>query len=122
MSLGLNAAQLARMRAQAAALLPGTCTIQRATSTNDGGGGWTEGWADVATVACRMDTISARTRAEVQAAREAGVTYYTLTVPYDAPIGAGLRVVVDSVAYEIVEVHTAESWAVSRRARVAVLE
>lgn len=119
MRIGIDADRLARMRAQAADLMPGTAIVQRATLTNDGEGGWAETWANAGTVACRLDAIDARTRTEVQAAREARQTFYLLTVPYDTTLLFSDRVSVGGVAYEVAEVHGADSWAVTKRARVA---
>ncbi len=119
--LGLTTDALTRMRAQAEQLLPGSCIIKAITSTNDGAGGWTESLSTLATVACRMDAMPAKSRTEADGAKESHTTYYTLTVPYDAPVAAGRVVVVDGTTYQIAEVHTAENWPVTRRCRIAVV-
>jgi len=122
MPLGIDAARLARMRAQAAQLMPDTCIIYSSTVTSDAQGGVTETWTASGTVACRMGMISARTRTEVQAAREARTLFYQLTVPYDAPLDVFSQVVHAGVTYQVAETHEHESWAVTRRARLVIVE
>lgn len=110
------------MRAQAAELLPDTCVIQTRSVVNDGEGGVTENWTASGTVACRMDIISARTRTEVQAAREARTTFYQLTVPYDTMLDIFSQMVHAGVTYQVAEIHQHESWPVTKRARVVIVE
>lgn len=119
---GLITAQLTRMRAEAENLLPDSCTIQSVVNTNDGAGGWTEAWPDVATVACRLDPIIARTRVEIEAAREARTTIYQLTVPWDTNITGENQVVHEGVVYQVAEVHPVRSWRVVLRAIVIRVE
>lgn len=121
MKLGLNTKQLTHMRAGAEALMPDLCVIQGVTRTSDGAGGWSESWSARGTVICRLDPIVSRNRSEAQAAREATIQYYTLSVPWDTEIAPDDRVVHDGVTYEVVEAHGDESWPVARRARVAIL-
>lgn len=116
MRLGLSSAQLAQMRAQAASLMPDTCSIQSVVVTSDGEGGQVETWSTVATVACRLDIMPARTRTEMEAAREARTTFYRLTVPYDTALTVESQVVHEGVAYQVGEVHPRRSWEVVLRA------
>lgn len=116
--IGLTTAQLTRMRAVAADLLPDSCTVQSVAETNDGAGGWTEVWSDVATVVCRLDPISARSRTEVEAAKEARSTMYRLTVPWDTVVTVEDRVVHETVVYQVAEVHPRRSWEVVLRATI----
>jgi len=120
MQTGLTAAQLARMREQVAGMLPDVCVIQAATYTSDGAGGWTESYQAVTggTVACRLDPLGARTRAETDAAQESQKSFYELTVPYGASLAMDRVVLVGGVRYDIAELHGAESWAVTRTARL----
>lgn len=120
--LGLNSKQLSHMRAAAEALMPDTCQLQTVTRTADGAGGWTESWSVSATVACRVDAMISRNRSEAQAAREAKIVYYTLTVPWDTTLELDMRVVHGGVTYEVVEAHGDDSWPVTRRARLAVVK
>jgi head-tail adaptor len=118
----LSEAQLARMRAQLNARLPGTAVIQQAIRTPDGAGGWSETWTAVTggTVACRLDPIGVGTVRETSIAlRETLVVRYRLTVPYDAPLAADFRVVINGKTYEIVQLDDQHSQRVSRRAVVA---
>ena len=78
----------------------------------------------VATVACRVDPISATSdRAMVVAAmKEALDMLYQLTVPYDTDIRIGYRVTTGGKQYEIRQLSNAHSWNVSKRAIILRIE
>lgn len=119
MSLGLSDAQLTMMRNQVEQLLPDTCIIEANSPTASGGYWGDDSWSAVSggTVACRVDPInSASDEISYNLARETISELYQLTVPYDAPLQAHYRVVISSVAYEMVQIDTGHSWNVSRRA------
>ena len=119
----LGAAELARMRADVAKMMPGTAIIQALTTASDGAGGVTETWAAVTggTVACRMDPLNVGTQIETAGMAEAVRTEFQLTLPYDAPISAFNRVSVGGVVYEVRQLDAVHSWNVSKRLRVAVV-
>lgn len=116
----LGDAQLAKMRADVARMLPGTAIIQAVSNVSDGSGGFTETWAAVTggTVACRVDPIRRGVQIEQIAAQEAMEIEYQLTLPYNAPVLQGRRAVIGGTTYEIRSIDEDKSWAVSKRARI----
>lgn len=123
MTVFLGAADLTRMRAEVARMLPGAAIIQELTAASDGAGGVTETWAAVTggTVACRIDPLRRVAQIESTGMAEAIVLEYQVTLPYDAPISAQNRLVIEGTAYEVRQLDAVHSWNVSRRARVAVV-
>lgn len=125
MTLGLSAAQLARMRAQVSDLLPGTAIIQSPTNTVDSMGGVTQAYAAVSggTVACRLDPLKMKgSQLETYGGRETLTKMYQLTVPYNAPLASDYRVVIGTDTYQVVQLDTEHSWNVSKRGIVAEVE
>lgn len=120
----LSANQLDNMRADVARMLPDTCVISSVGHTPDGAGGDTESLTTVATVACRVDPVSATSdRTMVVAAmKEALDMLYQLTVPYDTDIRIGYRVTTGGKQYEIRQLSNAHSWNVSKRAIILRIE
>lgn len=114
------------LRAQLAQLLPGTAILQEPAGTSDGAGGFGTAWTPVAagTVPCRLDPlpIAISSRIDTSTERESLQTSARLTVPYDAPLAAGQRAVIDGTAYEVERLEVAHSWRVSRRAIVSRVE
>jgi hypothetical protein len=120
----LSTSQLATMRSNVTQLLPDSCTIQAKTVTTDNAGGWTETWDALpdGIVPCRLDPLNTRRALETFGDREAQVALYQLTVPYDAPIALGRRVVINTHTYEIRQLVGEHSWRVSRRALLSRIE
>lgn len=116
----LSDAQLARMRADVARMLPGTATIDAFVTTQNSAGEWSESWTPVTggTVACRFDPALARD-IEMAGGAEAFKSYYQVTLPWDAPISIGNRISFGGVDYEIRQLSNVHSWRVSTRAIVA---
>lgn len=101
----LTARELAQLRADILETLPDTCQIQRVTLVADAHGNTSEVWATVATVACRLDPFFRMASPNPVAAQEKMRNSYRLTVPYDADLRDGDRVLVDGDVYELVELH-----------------
>lgn len=123
--LGLSASQLARMRADAAQLLPDSCTIQVPTNTKDGKGGVVQTWSTVtggANVPCRLDPMDKPVQSDEQGGREAIVNQRRLTVPCTTPLAVDYRVVVGSETYEIRDLADDGSWRPTKRAIVTKVE
>jgi hypothetical protein len=122
MVIGISDAQLAAMRAQVALMLPDTAIIERESRVSDGAGGWTPSWASPTggTVDCRLDPLRMRDRGAISEALGRPVTpmMWQLTLPYDAPIAAGDRVVIDTRNHYVIQLDDGHSWNVSRRAIV----
>lgn len=115
----MNDRQLATMRAQAAQLLPQTAAIQTESAGKDAAGRPVPSWSTVATVAARIDPMGTQAQIALMAGKESQVIRYRLTVPHDAPITAGGRVVIDGNTYEITQLDADHAWRVVRRAMIA---
>jgi Phage head-tail joining protein len=117
----LNARQLSHMRSEVARLLPDTCDIHAKSTVADGAGGWSEVWTVAATVACRVDPISARRALDTAAGQEFLYVMYQLTVPHDALLSVGNRIVTGGHTYELRQLIGEHTWRVSRRAMLVRL-
>lgn len=116
--VGLTDAQLAKMRATAAALLPQTAAIQAETITQSNGRP-VSSWSTVETVAARLDPLSSRDQVQLLAGAESTLIRYRLSVPYNAGIAPGRRVIIETKTYEIVQLDLDHAERVLRRAIVA---
>src|SRR5437870_11533194 len=103
--IGIDADQLAYMRAQVAELLPDTCVIKAQVLTPDGAGGNAVTWTPVSggTVACRLDPLSTTQRQHdiLFADKPTEKVAYVLTLPYDAPLEPGYQITTKGYAYRI---------------------
>lgn len=114
----LTTKELAQLRTEALDLLPDTCRIERATVANTYGA-TAETWGTaVASAACRFDPDQSRKEENVVSDREAMVTRYQLTLPYNTDIRDGDRIVYNGGTYQIIELHEQHSLNMFRRARV----
>jgi len=114
--------ELAQFRADILAALPDTGVIQAVTLASDGAGGWSESWAAVAggTVECRLDPLRlSNVQTGVIAGQESLTLRYQATVPYDAPLAANRRLVVNERTYEVVQLSDEHSWHFVKRAIVS---
>lgn len=117
----ITAKEMAEMRSIADDYFPDTCTIQTETEAVDALGGITSSWANThLRVPCRLDPFSgsvAGTEAPTNSALE-GQTMWTLNIPYDQAISIEMRVVHDSVTYEVAAVWDTQSYRTIRRAQL----
>lgn len=117
----LDAAELASMRADALAMLPGTCALQTATWTVDAGGGGTLVYATTATaVPCKL-AITTQTVPDVQGQPHV-VTDAVLSVAWNRAIVAGQRVSYNGDTWEVDTVEDDHDWRALRRAHLKRLE
>jgi len=115
--MSLSTLELSQLRADANDYFPDTCTIQTPTRTADAYGGWTESWADTHTgVSCRLAVMPLNRPEAIDAGRIASTTRWLLAVPYDQAIDATMRVIHDSVTYEVESVEDKQSHRASRHA------
>lgn len=124
MRLGLTTTQLERFRANVAQLLPQTAVIQSVANGSDGAGGWSETWTAVTggTVNCRLDPLKrSADEVDVIGEKETMRVMYQCTVPYDAPIVEGNRLVVDGKTYQVVALAIDHAWKVSKRVLIGEL-
>lgn len=119
--LGLTQDQLAAMRADVAQLLPDTCIITANNRTSDGAGGWTDNWQPITggTVACRCDPMPQRRFIEAYALREGMLNFYVVSLPYNAPVSADQRFLVNGMTLEVREIHEKKSWQTHIQVNVA---
>lgn len=100
MPTGLQGNALARVRANAIALLLDTCTIQDVTTVSDGSGGKQKSWTAGTVTACRVGNAKTIQRDSSLGVQET-VTVYPLELPYNATITATSRVLHGGHTYEI---------------------
>jgi hypothetical protein len=113
----LTDAELAQLRVDILETLFDSCRIERETSTNTNGY-ISKTWSTVATVACRLDPKQQNRNIEILAERESDVGSNTLTVPYDADVRFGDRVVFNSETYYVTALWESHSARAVRRADV----
>ncbi len=100
-----SADELAELRSTLEAeLLAGTAVIQRKTNTRDSSGGWSEAWAAVGTVACRVSPMDLPATERLIADRLTLTAPWSITVPALTDVTVQDRLVVDSHTYEVTRV------------------
>lgn len=104
------------MRATALGALPSQATIQRLTRTPSGGGGYTEGWANLATVACRIAPMGGGERIVASAVDDR--TTHVVTFPALTDVEEADRVDIDGQTFEVTVVRKRGAWEISRRVEV----
>lgn len=119
----LSAGQVDAMRRVAVQALPDLATIQRRTRTSDGGGGSTEQWADVATVAARITPVGGGEVGTVSGTSTIGgrviaTTTHIVTLPAGTDVLAADQLVVDGTTYEVTLVRKHGEWEITRRVEV----
>jgi hypothetical protein len=116
----LTSTELDQLRADALLTLPDTCAILRPSATTDADGDSTSTWETAAaSVACRLDPFHWRDWHGLVAEREVNRTYYVLTLPYDANLRDGDRVVVADQPLEVMQLFDRQSARIVVRAYVA---
>ena len=116
----LNASELDQLRRDALAALPDTCAVLRPTTSTDTDGDSAATWGTAAAnLACRLDPFRWRDFGGLVAAREANRTYYVLTLPFDADVRDGDRVVVGGAPLEVMQLFDLHTERVVLRAYVA---
>ena len=113
----LSAAELAGFRATQDENLPDTCTISRATLVADGMGGFTETWATVATVACRLGVAGTRPNEVESSEQLRNVADFVFTFPRGTSVLNGDRIVMGIRTFDVVKAQD-HSWQTAMRAQV----
>lgn len=113
MTLLLSNGQIASMRTTLERTLPDTAVVSRPTNVSDGAGGWTQTWATVATVACRVAVPSGGE--VVIAGKLDAVGTWTITLPALTDVAAADRIAVGARTFEVSLVLRPRSWELSRR-------
>lgn len=115
----LNGAELASARADAASMLPDTCTVQRRTRAPDGGGSQTVTYPQLATgVPCKLSAASEGPALEVTAERVADGATHHVALPHGQDVQDGDRLVISGTTYMVLLVRTAGAWELNRHALV----
>lgn len=109
----LTSAELTAARADVLETLPDTCNILRPSTSTDSHY-FADETANAGTVgtavACRLDPYTNRTDNQgMVAGREANRAYFMLTLPYDATIDDGDRVVVGADMLQILQLYSVHS-------------
>ena len=112
--------ELDALRSDLTELLPDTATIQRAALTNTKGA-WSESFSTQATVACRIDPYVRADNSGMMAEGESGRNFYLVSMAYDADVQDGDRIVINSVTYEVIQMHNKQSKRLATRVIVAEL-
>lgn len=116
----ITSAEIAIMRDTIELLLPDTCNILSVTTSPDGMGGVTQTWGTASSnVSCRLDMKSGRELVTGGALQP--YTSYKLSLPYDATIIEGNRVVHNSITYAVTSVNNAQSWQAVTRVDLEVV-
>lgn len=116
MTMLLSSSEIAAMRADLNWMLPDTALIERPTQVSDTSGGYTETWATVATVACRVAVPSGGE--EVIAGKLDAVGTWTITLPALTDVAAADRITVGTRVFQVALPLRPRSWELSRRVLV----
>jgi hypothetical protein len=115
-------AEIADFQADLATMLPDSAVVQRATRIADGGGGWTQTWATVATVVCRLTRIAARASSSgvFRTAAERLNDDTTHMVAFAAGLDVRLqdRVMIGTTTYEVLAIRSGGAWELARHVEV----
>lgn len=109
----LSAGELTAMRAVQSDTLPDTAVISRNTPTSDGMGGWTDAWAAIGTVDCRVSPAGGGAES-LMAERITDTDAWNITLPYNTDVTAKDRVAIGSRTFEVVTA-LPKSWETARR-------
>jgi SPP1 family predicted phage head-tail adaptor len=90
--------------------LPGTAIVQRLALSADGAGGVIESWSAVGTYNARLDPIRTNTQIDMVGKAEGFQIDYNLTLPHNAAIAVGDRVLCDGVIYEVRRLASQHDW------------
>lgn len=116
----LTTAELTSMRATIETALPDTCTIRRNTPTSDGGGGTTDGWADLATgVLCGIAPVGGgEAPTGVNATSGSRIndeSTHIVTLPDGQDVTEQDQIVIVGQTYRVTLVRKRAAWELSRR-------
>ena len=116
----LSAAELAAMRETAAEAMPSTAVVSRASLASDSMGGFTETWATVDTVICRISPPG-NVRLDQWSEKIQDRTPYILDAEEGSDIEPGDEVAIGSDTYLVVGLMVG-SWEITRQMIVVKLE
>lgn len=108
----LTDTELSGMRATALDSLPGTAVIQSQSFVSDGGGGGSQSWSASGTLACRIAPLTGDERETAD--RVAPYADYVITLPFDAGVDTGSRLLIDGDTYNVEAIRD-RSWQATTR-------
>jgi head-tail adaptor len=108
--------ELARMRVDLEAILPGTAVVYQGGTVSDGHGGWVDSWSAIGTVPANAWPIDQRE--ERYAERLQGRQGFILSVPDEQVLSESMRVTFDGMDLQVVGVEEWGPWRIHRRAVV----
>lgn len=113
----LTTQELDEMRAVMGEAMPDTVIVQTRTRTSDGGGGFTDTWADSAAIDGRISPLAG---GEANGAGDAvdARTTHVVTVAHDVTVTEDDRLKVNGTAYEVTLVRRRGGWSLARRIEV----
>lgn len=123
--MSLTAGEILQMRATVDDALPSAAVILRRTDASDGQGGYTQSFAAVGTVDCRLSPRSGGEAGgeEIHGDRMAYVSEWILTTPALTDIRPTDRVTVDGDrTYEVNALRARRSWELSTTVRVSEVD
>lgn len=103
------------MRASAETALPGTAVVQSQAFASDGGGGGSQTWSASGTLACRIAPLQGDERETGD--RIAAYADYVVTLPFDASVDTGSRLLIDGETYNVAAIRD-RSWNLTTRVEV----
>ena len=118
----LSAADLTAMQATAQLTLVTACTIQRKTSTSDGGGGFTDSWTALSTPNCCIAPVPTRYEQTVTDSREELISRWLITLPAGQDIRIEDRIVANGITYEVLAYAAPRSFEIERTVEVAEVQ
>lgn len=110
----LSSAEIEAMRVEVGDLLPDTAAIYRRTASTDGVGAPTYAWTMAGETACRI-TSRGVPQHVIEAAQEMNASAWLVTVPADAGIYAGDRLVIGGRTLAVLGDLAVGAWATARR-------
>ena len=108
----LTDTELSSMRATALDCLPGTAVVESQTFVSDGGGAGSLSWSASGTLACRIAPLTGTERETAD--RVAPYADYVITLPFDAAVDTGSRLLIDGDAYNVEAIRD-RSWQTTMR-------
>ena len=113
----LSTLEIAQLRSDQSDYFPDTATLQTKAETSDGMGGFTLVWSNTHTsVSCRLSPMTSARGAEVEGDQLSEFSRWILSVAHNQTINEEMRVVHDSVTYEIESLEDTHSNRTARRA------
>ena len=117
----VSTADLGWMRTTQGKALPGTAVVERYTTLADGMGGFSETWATVGTVDCRLMQQPLQSAEDVAGGQVLSTTRWWATMPHDTDVLALDRLLVADRHFEVSAVNNDKDYFTAVRAECVAL-